>query len=359
MLNSEIIPTFGTTPIIKSRESSTFPHVLTATNDGDTINNYIRKWVGWNGQNSSTIFNMNNEANYNVTGTYKKQVNATIYSNKILDTIMINNTYFAMTYSNYFYDKDIYSVQCINKYRGGLYYQFGHWVYNNVTSYENPKVIYNPADHVNLQLIYKRYPDGRNKNISFGEIMGAPITIYWTDNPHPSVKNRIYRRILNNGTWGSETLLGTVEPGIGYFQDQQYLLTSWKLGDLINYDVRQYFPPDSTFSDVQWVAIHGQLDKQSTEYSLNDIRPEKYSISNYPNPFNPVTKISFSIKENGMTKVQVYDILGNKVADLVSEYLAAGNYETPFDASRLPSGTYIYTIKSNNYSAVKKMLLVK
>lgn len=83
------------------------------------------------------------------------------------------------------------------------------------------------------------------------------------------------------------------------------------------------------------------------------------SLENYPNPFNPSTQIRYSIMENSFVTLQVYDILGNKVAELVNEYKPAGKYTVNFDASNKPSGIYICTIKANNYSSIKKMLLVK
>ncbi|MFC1483421.1 DUF5123 domain-containing protein [Candidatus Neomarinimicrobiota bacterium] len=88
--------------------------------------------------------------------------------------------------------------------------------------------------------------------------------------------------------------------------------------------------------------------------------PKEYSLSqNYPNPFNPTTKIKFALKEQGMTTLMIYDILGREVARLVNEELPAGYYEAVLHDRSLASGIYIYRIKSGNFMAVKKMLLVK
>jgi hypothetical protein len=80
---------------------------------------------------------------------------------------------------------------------------------------------------------------------------------------------------------------------------------------------------------------------------------------NYPNPFNPSTKISYSIKEEGLVTLKVYDILGKEIATLINENKPEGNYEVEFNASALPSGLYIYKIQSGSFSDVKKMLLTK
>jgi hypothetical protein len=88
--------------------------------------------------------------------------------------------------------------------------------------------------------------------------------------------------------------------------------------------------------------------------------PDAYTLDqNYPNPFNPATTINFSIREAGVVSLKVFDLLGQEVATLLNEEKAAGSYEVNFDASRLTSGIYIYTITVNDFSASRKMMLVK
>ncbi len=87
---------------------------------------------------------------------------------------------------------------------------------------------------------------------------------------------------------------------------------------------------------------------------------DKYELNNaYPNPFNPSTKISYSLKEEGLVTLKVYDILGKEIATLVNENKPAGIYEAEFNASQLPSGMYIYKIQAGQFLDVKKMLLMK
>ncbi len=80
---------------------------------------------------------------------------------------------------------------------------------------------------------------------------------------------------------------------------------------------------------------------------------------NYPNPFNPTTVINFTIPKAGITTLSVYNVLGQKVTELVNKELPAGRHKYTFDASNLTSGIYFYKLKSNDYSAVKKMMLIK
>jgi hypothetical protein len=80
---------------------------------------------------------------------------------------------------------------------------------------------------------------------------------------------------------------------------------------------------------------------------------------NYPNPFNPSTKISWQSPVGSWQTLKVYDVLGNEIAILVNEYKPAGNYEIEWNASNLPSGVYIYQLRTGTNIQIKKMLLLK
>jgi hypothetical protein len=88
--------------------------------------------------------------------------------------------------------------------------------------------------------------------------------------------------------------------------------------------------------------------------------PEAYELSqNYPNPFNPVTTIDFSLSNADFVTLKVYNLLGQEVATLVRGEKQAGNYRVTFDANDLPSGTYMYVLRSGTFSEMKKMILLK
>ncbi len=92
----------------------------------------------------------------------------------------------------------------------------------------------------------------------------------------------------------------------------------------------------------------------------NSSLPVEYSLSqNYPNPFNPSTAISYQLSANSYVTLKVYDVLGNLVNTLVNQYQARGTYNISFNASGLASGVYIYRIHSGNFTANKKMTLLK
>jgi Secretion system C-terminal sorting domain len=89
-------------------------------------------------------------------------------------------------------------------------------------------------------------------------------------------------------------------------------------------------------------------------------RPTKFYLSqNFPDPFNPTTKISYQIAKANYVELCVYDLLGREVAILAKGYRKTGNYTVIFNGSNLSSGVYIYKLKSGDFISVKKMLLIK
>ena len=106
---------------------------------------------------------------------------------------------------------------------------------------------------------------------------------------------------------------------------------------------------------LNWFGITTGVDRRT-----DDQIPSAFKLSqNYPNPFNPNTTINFSVPNQSKVLIKVYDILGKEVATLVNGEKAAGNYSVDFNASKLASGMYIYTIQAGNYTATKKMMLLK
>ncbi len=92
----------------------------------------------------------------------------------------------------------------------------------------------------------------------------------------------------------------------------------------------------------------------------NTVAPvDYYLFQNYPNPFNPSTTIRFSLPKETQLKINIYNMLGELVETLAEGNYEAGYYKVTFNASNLPSGTYIYRLESSEFVQVKKMILVK
>lgn len=120
-----------------------------------------------------------------------------------------------------------------------------------------------------------------------------------------------------------------------------------------------------TFSDgFSMIVQPRSMESQTgnTPVSNDDLngKPQGFTLAqNFPNPFNPETNISYSIPKAGNVTLEVYSLLGQKIASLVSEKQPAGNHSLSFDASSLSSGIYFYRLKFDNQIMIKKMTLLK
>ncbi len=87
--------------------------------------------------------------------------------------------------------------------------------------------------------------------------------------------------------------------------------------------------------------------------------PDDFSLSNHPNPFNPSTVIAFDLPQDSYVRIDIYNIIGQKVESLVDGHLSAGRYSYEWDGSHAASGIYLYRLTTDKFSATKKMVLMK
>ncbi len=217
--------------------------------------------------------------------------------------------------------------------------------FNNVTGANtidlwliSPSVNGAPGDTISF---YSRAPDGSTFPDS--------IRVYWASNGDTVPGS------------GSFVELGKFKVSTAGWVESRYVLPSAGATGrfAINYRVVNGGPSglNSDFIGVDLVRLVGPL---TAIDPISSTVPDKYSLEqNYPNPFNPSTNIRFSIPASGMVKMNVFDALGRKVESIVNETMNAGTYEVSFNASKLSSGIYFYTIETGNFTATKKMLLVK
>ncbi|MEX0720892.1 MAG: T9SS type A sorting domain-containing protein [Balneolaceae bacterium] len=118
------------------------------------------------------------------------------------------------------------------------------------------------------------------------------------------------------------------------------------------------------WDDVQIVNLSGLEIGSGPTVSIEEGKsetPSKIHLNqNYPNPFNPTTRISFELPASDVVSLEVYNMLGQKVSQLLSNAkLSSGAHSFEFDALNLPSGIYLYRLDTSNFSEVKKMTLIK
>lgn len=114
-----------------------------------------------------------------------------------------------------------------------------------------------------------------------------------------------------------------------------------------------YTPSEINKKENDETEIMDKIEKNVTKQKVFDLG------DNYPNPFNPTTKINYELPISNSVSLKVFDMLGKEVASLVNEKQVAGKYTVEFNASSLPSGTYFYKIVAGDFIKVKKMILVK
>ncbi len=132
-------------------------------------------------------------------------------------------------------------------------------------------------------------------------------------------------------------------------------------------DIAEVIVYDTVLTDSEKLAVENYLaDKYNISIATGiedpqeKIIPEQFTLSqNYPDPFNPSTKIKYSVSQSSQVIIKVYDILGNEIETLVNEEKPVGNYELTWNAANLPSGVYIYQIKAGSFIDTKKMILLK
>lgn len=105
-----------------------------------------------------------------------------------------------------------------------------------------------------------------------------------------------------------------------------------------------------------WVKVQNS----TAVHELKQLTPKTFRLEqNYPNPFNPGTMIRYSIPKAANVRLTVYNLIGQEIATLVDKHQPSGTYEADFNASKLPSGIYLYRLTAGTYTETKKMLLTK
>ena len=130
-------------------------------------------------------------------------------------------------------------------------------------------------------------------------------------------------------------------------------------------EINNYFYEDNKLQSGTYYYRLKQVDFDGSFTLSDEIMVEVSSPSsfvlnqNYPNPFNPSTNIKFSIPTSGYTNLSIYNLVGEKVDELINEVLPEGEYNLQFNAANLPSGIYIATLSANSYNRSIKMTLLK
>jgi hypothetical protein len=175
-------------------------------------------------------------------------------------------------------------------------------------------------------------------------IVGGSIILNWNTATELNNQGFDIERSFDNQIFEK---IGFVS-GFGTTTDQQaYSYSINKSENRKNYFRLKQIDYDGTFEYSSTVEVDG-------------IAPGKFVLEqNFPNPFNPSTKINFALPNESNVKIIVYNLIGQKVAEIANSKFSAGNHSIDFNGSNLSSGIYLYKIEAGEFTSTKKMQLIK
>jgi hypothetical protein len=216
-------------------------------------------------------------------------------------------------------------------------------------------------------------------NMHAGGTVGDHVHVTWDQHPSPYVtRYHIWRVVKNiqNGTWGEPYEIAVIQrdPQVSSYSytDYSYLVSASSSYYLLQYDVRSYFWPNGTYSGPVWTSAWGEnppIDPRADDGRIREATieaiPSSFSVSNYPNPFNPSTTVSFSLPKEAVVTLEIYNVLGEKVRTLIEgQNYRVGRFTIAWDgrdesAKVVPGGMYFYRIIAGEYFKTVKMMLMK
>lgn len=380
-VNNSNPPTVSAPAIISDITSKT---LYMGAVEGQIIDNYIRIWNDTKGP-----INPSNWFKQDPTGQRLSNFSQNVNTNIVLSYADSGYSYVAdmMKMCNVTFQGKISAVYNNNNYNynesgilnvvegntftatSSTYFTSPTWITKTFINWtwpggsnSSPNITQTVNSHITYTANYSGVACADPMNIHFTSTDGNPIIVAWTEHPDPNVTQyQIWRKVKG----GSASAIGAVNRGTTSFTDVMYLQNNYNGTINLSYTVKAYYEPSSTWNDPGYYSITGDYQgfekNKNNTISMNLAKeiPTEYKLENYPNPFNPTTVINYQLPKDGYVKLKVYDMLGREIATLVNENQNAGYYKVNFDASRLTSGVYIYTINANNFFLSKKMLLMK
>ncbi len=221
----------------------------------------------------------------------------------------------------------------------------------------------------------------------FYYMMTYYLSQYSTNNSIPPKKIPVIKNIAGPANSGGvqtsnqimiENILELAQTDYDFI-NSKIMLPNFSATDTVDYDpaamfwvyartINWYGDNDSTMPNYATVRTCSAPDSWTygdtvTSVSVNEtdkLHPGAFELKqNYPNPFNPETKIEFQLPASGKVSLKVYDLLGREVALLIDGIVERGSHKINFNGSVLPSGIYFYKLNTENYSMVRKMMLLK
>ncbi|HMS35143.1 MAG TPA: T9SS type A sorting domain-containing protein [Ignavibacteria bacterium] len=220
----------------------------------------------------------------------------------------------------------------------------GSWICQNTTMSGNTLIVSGLTDFCDFAIAgAEALPVELASFVS--TINGRNVELNWATSSENNNSGFDIERSTVNGSWtkvGNVAGNGTTSTGHSYSFTDRNLASG-------NYSYR-----------LKQIDFNGNFEYFNLNNEVNVGIPTKFDLSqNYPNPFNPSTKISFDLPVDGKVSLKIFDMSGKELMTLVNEVKTAGYYSVSFNASSLSSGVYFYSLSADNFTATKKMMLIK
>jgi len=224
------------------------------------------------------------------------------------------------------------------------------------------------SDPHQLRPYYKKLINIRKNNpaVAYGDFTRVNNTAQ--DKVYSYLRTHNTNNVIVNVNFSSQpvsTIISVPMNKISFDSTAAFYLADYLNGDsplVIGTDLKEYPVTIPANSAQVFVLQSDPLTNVEAEESI----PEVYNLAqNYPNPFNPSTTIVYSLPFESRIKINIYDVLGQRVAELVNDIKPAGRHNIVWNASDMASGIYLYSIESEAVNGVKsfrhtkKMLLIK
>jgi len=190
----------------------------------------------------------------------------------------------------------------------------------------------------------------------------------WASDPVPVELTSFTGSIKEKGVelnWSTATELNNQGFEIEKKVNGQFQKIGYVPGFGTTTEIKNYSYLDTKFETGKNIYRLKQIDfggvfEYSNEVDVEVNVPLEFSLEqNFPNPFNPTTTIKYSIADEGFVNLTVFNLLGEKVATLISKNMKPGRYTVDFDANNLSTGIYVYRLDSGKNTSIKKMILMK
>ena len=152
--------------------------------------------------------------------------------------------------------------------------------------------------------------------------------------------------------FGGNILIDSLSPG-------EVLLTTGSYSVRVDTNFTLPFRFNFTIKSDGWIFWRDSISIVTGDEE-GELQPLTFKLEqNYPNPFNPSTKIKYSVAQTSQVQIKIFDVLGSEIETLVNEEKTVGIYELNWNAVNIPSGVYFYLLNAGEFTAVKKMILLK